>query len=458
MLEQAKKKITGIARSSHRIGVAVSGGSDSMCLLHLVFSLGYKTVAVNIDHSTRNGASAEDSRFVADYCKANNIQLSAHTVDAPKEAAVTRRNLEAVARQLRYGIFDKVVKEGPADVILTAHHAADQAETVLLRALRGCGGGGLAGILDDPARKIYRPLLTTPKAQISEYLTKHNIPYITDQSNFDTSFDRNFLRHKILPLLEERFCGCTERLANLAAAQAFDEDYISSSLQTVGAAIGRPFIGSSIPLTSFDGHPALVPRYILKALDGADISRANIEDIIKLAKNGANGDRVSLPDNITAWREYDNIVFAREASRLRSGQAPQSAVKKFPSLERRRAKRTHSRLRHGAAVGGGVFWTIVPVKKIPTMQAGRYFDINAVPKNAVIRTRKEGDVLHKFDGTTVKLKEYLIDKKVPSRLRDTIPLICDGSNVLFVSGYEVSKQLAVKEGSNIGEIINNANI
>jgi len=441
MLKDAKKRIEtiivgGAKNKCLKIGVAVSGGSDSMCLLHFCHAQGLQVIAVNIDHSTRQGESAKDSRFVAEYCKTNGIKLSAHIVDAPKIARQNKLNFEAAARTIRYEIFEVLINDGIIDVVLTAHHSADQAETVLLHALRGCGGTGLTGIKDYPNKGIYRPLIMTSKAEINVYLAAHNVPYITDKSNFDTTNDRNYLRHKVLPLLEKRFSGCTERLAHLAAALKEDEDFINSFLNVNPQ--GDEFF---LSLDVFDKPHALISRNVLAVLGRNDISRQNISDIISLAQKGQNGDRVSLPSNITAWREYDRIVFVGMSYKKHSARG-------FASIAL--PPRNDSKLK----------WVIKPLAVSHPITApipkGKYFDFDALPKNAVIRTRKDGDILHKFDGTKVKLKEYFIDKKIPLRLRDDIPLICDGNKVLFVAGYEVSRELAVRESTKkTGELKNN---
>jgi len=514
MPADAKKRIESIVDTLgvKKIGVAVSGGSDSMCLLHFCHAvliqqngkkvlshcegakrlrqsaventhseqkqhfflkriaspaalnddkLGFSMVcrppeliAVNIDHSTRGGDSADDSLFVAEFCKKHDIPLSAHVVDAPKFAKENKLNFEAAARMLRYEIFDKLIKDGTVDVIFTAHHALDQAETILLHALRGCGSGGIIGIREHPERNIFRPLIMTSKAEIEEYLASHKVPYITDKSNFDTTNDRNFLRHKIIPLLEERFNGCTERLGYLAAALKDDEDFINSFLSQANTPLSNGVTslenrgivesdantilskgvaplgdGVFLPLNIFDKPRALISRHILTVLNSRDIGRQNIEDIIQLAKNGQNGDRISLPNGITAWREYDKIVFVPSVTASEANQYKKNSLHWIAS---------------SAALPRNDGWGSAK---------GKYFDLDFLPKTAVIRTRKDGDILHKFDGTTVKLKKYFIDKKIPQRLRDGIPLICDGNRVLLIAGYEVSKELAVGQNSKkIGEL------
>jgi len=465
MLADVKKRITAIvgnAEGAPKIGVAVSGGSDSMCLLHFCDKLSRggkincasttQLVAVNIDHSTRLGESAKDSLFVAGFCKSHGIQLSAHVVDAPKFAKENNLNFEAAARVLRYGIFEKLINDGVVDIILTAHHALDQAETVLLHALRGCGRGGLSGIKDWPEKGIYRPLIMTSKAEIEEYLAVYKVPHVTDTSNFDTANDRNYLRHRVLPLLEERFCGCTERLGSLAENSAIDEDFFKSLIKDKDKN-DTMVLEKSI----FDKHNALIVRHILKIASRLDLERKHIDAIIKLGKQGKKDDRVSLPYKMTAWKStQDAVIFLEEErykkNRIIRGCEIKGINEKLADI-RLFSKKKKQEVFIDNILLQYLYSGIIPVSAQLESHKGQYFDRSKLPLTAVLRTRKDGDILHKFDGTTVKLKKYLINNKIPQGLRDEIPLICDGDRVLFVAGYEVSKELAVGEASkNIGEL------
>jgi len=473
MLVDAEKKIkTIIGCSRPKIGVAVSGGSDSMCLLHFCHALYansripighgnaiyyipvtnryFSLIAVNIDHSTREGESTKDSQFVAEFCQLQGINLSAHIVDAPKFAKDNKLNFEAAARMLRYEIFEKLIRNGVIDLVLTAHHAGDQAETVLLHALRGCGGNGLSGIRDNPEKKIYRPLITTSKSEIEEYLDFYKVPYITDKSNYDTTNDRNYLRHKILPLLEKKFSGCTERLGLLAENMAADEDYFNSVTKEK-----NKHDALTLNRSIFDKHDALIVRHILTAAGNIDLQRKHINAIIKLGKHGKEDDRLNLPNKMTAWKfAQGEVRFIKENEYKNSHKIKDRKLEiineKLAKIDLFEAKKKQE------FFIDNILWQYL-YSDITHEQLskydGRYFNRSKLPVTAVLRTRKDGDVLYKFDGTKTKLKKYFIDKKIPQRLRDEIPLICDGNRVLFVAGYEVSKELAVRKGcKNIGEL------
>ena len=191
------------------IGVAVSGGVDSMCLLQYIFDAkkeyGIDVVAINVDHQIRAN-SGDDSAFVAEHCKKLGIPCFCFKVDVPKIAAEKKLGLEECARNARYKIFDEVVKKGLCDKVAIAHHEADQVETVLLNIFRGAGLKGAAGMTAVQGTFI-RPFLFTSKAEILKYAEEKNIPFVVDQTNLDSSYSRNFLRNEILPKWKHnQFC------------------------------------------------------------------------------------------------------------------------------------------------------------------------------------------------------------------------------------------------------------
>jgi len=411
-----------------RVGIAVSGGSDSMCLTHLCHILSQESgkflvVAINIDHTTRRGSSTKESAFVADYCAKESINISRHIVDAPKYARDSGMGFEAAARELRYGIFECLIKNGEVDIVFTAHHALDNAETFLLNALRGSGMRGLGGIRDCPKRGLYRPLIKTSKSHITKYLSENNVPYITDSSNDDIRYTRNFVRHKVIPLIEERFVGASNRLANLAIDLACDEDFVMSH-------IDKSLYGErGLSLSALCNHQALRVRYVIGWLEciGVEVTRESIDNVIRLSTLD-NGDRISLTGNISIERAYDKIVVI--------GNGAAAVTAKLKEVDKDRLPLPLGQLKNNR---------------------GRYFDMDKLPGDAVVRNRKDGDTVSKLDGSTVRLKKYMCDKKIPRHIRDTISLVCTGNAVLMVAGYEVSGSIAVTDKTvRVGELVQGA--
>ena len=182
---------------------ALSGGRDSMAMLHILSRLaeeGFRVAAAHFNHRLRSAAD-RDEAFVRDWCRERDIPLTCGAGDVRTFAAREGLGIEDAARKLRYAFLETVARDMGADRIATAHHREDNAETVLLHLLRGTGLQGLGGIA--PVRgKIVRPLLETSRAEIDEYVQRNSIPYVEDESNQDTHFTRNRLRLEVLPRLE----------------------------------------------------------------------------------------------------------------------------------------------------------------------------------------------------------------------------------------------------------------
>ena len=201
----------GLIAKGDVIGCAVSGGSDSMALLHFMLSLrrdmGFEVVCVNVDHGIRGKESEEDSGFVRRYCEGRGLELFFKKADAPRYAKESRLNLEQAAREIRYSFFYELISEGRCGKVFTAHNKNDNVETIMLNILRGSGTAGLCGMDVDNGKGIVRPLLFTPKGEIMRYVEENNIGYRTDSTNLDEGYSRNYLRNKVFPLLEQRFTG-----------------------------------------------------------------------------------------------------------------------------------------------------------------------------------------------------------------------------------------------------------
>ena len=201
-----------------RILCAVSGGRDSMCLLHYLWTLGrrenFSVAAVHMNHGQRETAQ-RDVLFVQDFCRERGIPCVTEQVSVPEKAKEWGVGIEEAGRRLRYETFRRAAELTCADRIATAHHAADQAETVLLNLLRGTGPEGLAGI--PPVRgEIIRPLLETSRQEIEAYLERHGIDHVEDETNGDRSLTRNRLRLDIMPLLRELYPGAEGSICRTA--------------------------------------------------------------------------------------------------------------------------------------------------------------------------------------------------------------------------------------------------
>jgi tRNA(Ile)-lysidine synthase len=231
-------------RPGDRVCCAISGGADSTALLLLLHAanslpknaLGVGLSAVHINHTLRGAESDADQTFVAELCDRLEIPLSIHTVDTAARAALHRETIEEAARNLRYAVFTTILAEKQATHILTAHTLDDQAETVLMKLLRGAWLEGLSAIAPEialPHGKILRPLLRTRRDDLRAYLTAQNQPWREDSSNSDEAFTRNRLRHTVLPSLRAENPSIDHTLSNLAELAREEESRWAAELARI---------------------------------------------------------------------------------------------------------------------------------------------------------------------------------------------------------------------------------
>ena len=408
------------------VGVAVSGGSDSMALLNYLYELTqtieFEVVAIHIDHSIRENSS-EDARFVMNYCKKKMIRAYKFKVDCLKLAEQKKQSLEEVARDARLGVFDALIQKGVVDKIAIAHNSRDQAETILINLFRGTGVAGASG-MEEVRDGIYiRPMLNTSKKAILDYVFLNDIPYVEDETNKDNSFSRNYVRNLILPLIEQRWNGAVEKIVTFGKDCADDNNYINE--QVFLDAIIFDEKTARIPNSYFLYPNAIVSRMIFKSLQkigvSKDIQRVHIQMIKDLALNGENGKRINLPLSVSAFKEYDYLTITNRERKIVPLNQP-FALGSF-NVEN--------------------FGTIT-VKRVRdfTLKTGELLvDGKKIPKEAVWRFKQNGDVFEKFGGGTKKLKDYLIDKKIPLRLRSTLPVLAVGNEILVIAGVEISNKL-----------------
>ena len=421
-----------LIKSGEKIAVACSGGKDSMALLHYLWenreTLGIEVLAINIDHTIRAN-SANDSTFVVNFCKKHGIKVYTYKVDATKYSEDKKLTLEQGARECRYRIFRSVVEKGLADKVALAHHVQDQAETILLNLFRGTGISGASG-MDYIRDEIYiRPMLSTTQTSILAYLNTNDVPYVEDETNHDDEYNRNYIRNKIMPLIRVRWPGADKLIANFGNNCRQDEQYIQSTISN--DAILKEEGLARINFNYFVYPDSYVFRLILKALKLIGVT-TNIETKhLKMIKNMAieseNGTKINLTNGVSVIKEYNYITFTNRKIKTSK-----------KSYEFKKGKIDIS--------GFGVIDTVT-TKKFELDKYSHLIDLSKLPKGAVWRFRKDGDVFEKFGGGTKSLSDYLIDKKVPVRLRSILPVLAVGNEVYIIAGVEISEKLKIDKNT-----------
>ncbi len=400
--------------SGKKLAIGVSGGRDSMCLLHAVLHCGAvqksNIIVVHVNHCLRKTADG-DQAFVREYCKQNEVDFTAKRIDVNAYAAANGLTIEQAARDLRYEVFFDLVKSGKADVVLTAHHALDNAESVLMHLFRGTGLDGVRGMGE--REKTVRPLLGVYPDELDEYVHKNGIKFVVDETNLIDDADRNFIRINVIPLIERRYRGAVRAVNAFAKECDGVCDYLDSVLDS--SCITHDDGAVLIAERALNG--ALAARYVRRALEYfslVDITREQTERVTKLA-HMRTGAVVQLTGGIEAAKEYGAVALYIPRITY-DGEAP---------------------IAMGANFIDGLAVDIERSAVAPHSAVGRCVDLDKLD-GAVLRFRRDGDTFTPFGGGRKKLKQYFIDNKVPSRKRDRIPLICRGNDVLVIVGMQIA--------------------
>ena len=409
------------------IGVACSGGRDSMALLHYLNSIKgnkFSVVCINIDHNLRE-TSASDSAFVCCYCEKNGIKVLSYKVDVKSLCEKEKLTLEEGAREARYRIFKSLIKNKVINKIALGHHAQDQAETILLNIFRGSGLKGASGMDYMKDGIIIRPMLSTPRTEIQAYITINEIPFVDDETNFENDYSRNFIRNEIMPLIRSRWNNADLSICNFGKHCRTDEDFIQSEISPNTTTIENGV--AKILINYLTDKPSITSRIITNALSQIhalkDIESKHIDSIVELALNGENGAKINLPNKLTAFKEYNYIVLTNKSFKAKKQTWPvkkgKISFQDFGIIE------------------------LTLTRKLDLNKFAHLIDYNKVPKDAVWRFRENGDMFTKFGGGTKSLNDYFIDKKIPKRFRDITPVLATGNEILVIAGVEISKKVKV---------------
>lgn len=427
-------------REGDRVIAAVSGGPDSVCLLHCLVELapeyGIELLAAHFNHKLRGEDSDRDEQFVEGLCKRLNVPLSLAGEDM---AAVSRRekgSLEELCRKSRHGFLEGLAREKGFGKIALGHNLDDQAETVLMNVIRGTGIDGLKGI--DPVRDCFiRPLIGIERKEIIDFLSARGIPWRTDHSNSENSFRRNSIRNSLIPFIRENYnpsiVDTLGRLANIARSE--NEFLDSLAEEAVSSWEPLPGGGLKIPTGEFLGHhPALRKRIIKSALEGLSpvkggISHEHISAVLKAAGGKEPGASLDLPFGISARREYDFLVIEKRPA---EGKPFEYAVPVPGTLRLAEA---------GMAFRFELMHTI-PAKFVDSWRT--YIDMDKIVSPLVFRNARPGDRIEPFgmEGKK-KLQDVFTDRKVPRARRQRIPVLADACSVLWVPGVVSSRRTRV---------------
>lgn len=414
---------SGLVRRGARVLVAISGGLDSVSLLHLLRfgrGMGVELCAAHFDHAMRAG-SEEDLLWVRGLCRAWDVPLRTGVAETPPRG-------EAAARDARYAFLQQVAAQLGAELIATAHHADDQAETVLFRVLRGTGLHGLAGI---PARRgsIVRPLLPFRRAELAEYARVVGLHHREDPTNVRLTYARNRIRHVLLPALERVHPGVAALLASVAS----DAAEVNVRVRRV---VDRAF--EDAVKVREDGafelardvllryHPTVRARVMRSALYrlGRALDRTGTRVTLEFIRSGASGGVIELAGGVRFERNFDRLVLRRVATPV-------------PATDRKLVIGAASEGGGEAVIGDtrfAVHWSRTATEDVGYAAV---FDPTALRFPLELRGWQPGDRIRLAYGTK-KLKKLFAERRVARGARSRIPILAeggDGDRILWVVGH-----------------------
>lgn len=473
----------------------VSGGADSVCLLRVLHQLqknmGFTLSAVHVEHGIRGAESLQDAAFVQELCEQLQVPLRTFPVDAPARAQERHQSLEEAARELRYECFYQACRELGASRLAVAHHGDDCAETMLFHLSRGTGIRGLCGIV--PVRHVaeqdvdlIRPLLCLTRAEIEEFLQEAQQEYRTDSTNADQNMSRNRIRSQVLPQLRQinqaavphmvRTAGYMEEVCAYIDEAAWSQGkdsicYVPDREKPEKIQVNRE---------KFTKLPKILQENLLQRLLGElagsrkDITAVHVEKVRELFE-GQVGRKINLPYRMTAEAGYEDICLYRKPKTCGANEEAdvQIACKTcganedvdaqtsmYGNGERKSSPKVIEEKRveqpldvsgqmqefSGMQISARVLLFDGNFQQIPEKTYTKWFDYDKIKDTVQIRTRRPGDFLQvRAEGGHKKLKDYLIDSKIPQKERDTLVLLADGSHILWIVGRRISEAYKVTQ-------------
>lgn len=356
-----------------------------------------------------------DLAFAEEFCRRLGVPLTVERRDVPEFARKNRLGLEEAARAFRYEVFRRILSEGKADAVATAHHLNDEAETVLFRLARGTSPSGMSAFTQKAG--ILRPMLGVTRAEIDDYIRQNALPFVEDSTNADERYARNKIRKEVLPALEKVNPLAAKHLVNFALASAEDDELLTSLALEKITADGEAFL---IPL---DLPMPLFSRASVEIMKRLGIEKDYTHAHVVALKNltvSESGSMVSLPRGAVAAKEGERVAFYLPMDKF-EGEIPY----------------------HGW--GEYRLGMVTAIVREQDEEGALAIDPDKIPDGCVLRTRRQGDEFTPYHGQKKSLKEFLTDRKIPARVGKTLPLLAKDGEILAVFGVEIADRVRITE-------------
>ncbi len=436
-----------------RVLVCVSGGPDSVCLLEILDSpsekYGIELTVCHVDHMMRKEQSRADAEFTREIARDRKLPFFSCRKNVRLHAKRKGCSVEEAGRDIRYEFFKKTAAKQNISKIPLGHNLDDQAETVLLNLMRGSGLAGMSGIppsrsLGKTGIEVIRPLIESSRAEIEGFLSRKKISFREDLSNKEPVYMRNRLRMELLPCIESNFeAGIKHKLAKTAGIIREYMDYFTlNTADAVKEAVTAGSGASGIKIKHFrELHPAVRRLLLQEAFNAAagretPLSSNHIEQLNMIARSRLPNRRLSLPFGISAWREYGRLIFKKGSPGAPAPAAPRElavpGINPVPEL------------------GIKIEFILGGRRGLPRAKAAASMDFDRVRLPVSIRRRMDGDRFSPLGMTgTKKLKDFLMDEKIPLAERDRMPVLVDADNRILCVFNPESRRGAIDDRTRI---------
>ena len=412
-----------------RIAVGVSGGADSMLLLWALIDkqkqVGFHLHVINVNHNLRGKESDDDSLFVKEFCEKKKLSYTIFDADVKSLKVSEKTTLEESARKARYDAFAKIMKQENLNKLFLAHHKNDQAETILMHIFRGSGVSGAGGIKQTDL--IVRPLLNLKKSEILLLAKEHGIKFVTDSSNEDNVFSRNYLRNVVIPAIEKIYPNVVDALFDFGKKCNDVQDFIENNVKNEFFEENKDFV--LVKDVAFEQNEVVVKETLKKAFEKlkvySDIESKHFDILIELQKTNVNKS-VDCPHNIVVKRTYEGLKFMKKISESKNVNEYQFMIGEVD-----------------VEGFGKIVTSFVSPDEVVYGEGSLFVDYVKIPLDSVWRIRKLGDVFSKLGTGSKKLNDYFTDKKIEFDLRDKIPVLATKNQILVVAGNDVSEKVKI---------------
>ena len=432
-----------LIKKGDKIVVGLSGGPDSVCLLHILSRMkdewDLEIYAAHLNHQIRGIEAQKDAFYISKLCEEMGITFFIKSINVPEYCERNGVSIEEGARQLRYEMFSEIKDKTKANKIAIGHNLNDQAETILMRIMRGTGLQGLKGIDYIRDGVIIRPILDIERKDIEEYCKHYKLNPRIDQSNLESIYTRNKIRLDLIPYMKDNFnSNVIESIVRMGNSLRSDNDYLENEALIKFKDISKINSDSvELKINSYTNlHSAIKVRVLRNAIkqilgDTNFIDQRHIDDIIELEDESKIDKVINLPRGIFVYRKKDSIIITNKEIVIEELEfcynIPSNGFIKIREI--------------GVVIETQVM-SIDKYKRSKSDKSCKWFDFNKIEGGIVARNRRTGDKI-KLSGGSKKIKDLFIDIKIPKEDRSKVPIIADSQGILSVGNIRNSENYKI---------------